>query len=109
VTTAEAAVSHIRSGQRVFLTGNCSVPQTVVGALVSHAMGLQDVELCQVLTFGKADYAKPELVGHLRINTLFISDTQRAAVNEGEATSHRASCQRCRCSSRTASSRSTPR
>ena len=83
VTTAEAAVSHIQSGQRVFLTGNCSVPQTVVGALVTRAMGLHDVELVQVLTFGKAEYAKPELVGHLRINTLFISDTQRAAVNEG--------------------------
>ena len=83
VTTAEEAVRQIRSGQRVFLTGNCSVPQTVVGALVNHAMGLENVELCQVLTFGKAEYAKPELAGHLRINTLFISDTQRAAVHEG--------------------------
>jgi acetyl-CoA hydrolase len=83
VTTAEEAVSHIRSGQRVFLTGNCSVPQVVVGALVEHAMSLHDVELCQILTFGKAEYAKPELDGHLRINTMFISDSQRAAINEG--------------------------
>jgi 4-hydroxybutyrate CoA-transferase len=83
VVTAEEAVAHIQSGQRVFLTGNCSVPQTVVGALVERAMGLTDVELVQVLTFGKAEYADPKLVGHLRINTLFISDTQRAAVHEG--------------------------
>ncbi len=83
VVTAEEAVRHIHSGQRVFLTGNCSVPQTVVGALVERAMGLTDVELVQVLTFGKAAYADPKLVGHLRINTLFISDTQRAAVHEG--------------------------
>jgi 4-hydroxybutyrate CoA-transferase len=83
VTTADEAVSHIMSGQRVFLTGNCSVPQVVVGALVKRAMGLTDVELCQVLTFGKAEYTKPELVGHLRINTMFISDTQRAAIHEG--------------------------
>jgi len=83
VVTAEEAVSHIQSGQRVFLTGNCSVPQIVVGALVRRAMDLTDVELIQVLTFGKAEYAKPELVGHLRINTFFISDTQRAAVHEG--------------------------
>ncbi len=83
IVTAEEAVQQIHSGQRVFLTGNCSVPQTVVGALVERAMGLTDVELVQVLTFGKAAYADPKLVGHLRINTLFISDTQRAAVQEG--------------------------
>ncbi|MEW5982174.1 MAG: acetyl-CoA hydrolase/transferase C-terminal domain-containing protein [Acidobacteriota bacterium] len=71
------------SGQRVFLTGNCSVPQVVVGALVTRAMELTDVELCQVLTFGRAEYARPELDGHMRINTLFISDTQRAAIHEG--------------------------
>lgn len=83
VTTAEQAVACVQSGNRVFLTGNCSVPQVVVGALVHRAMDLTDVELCQVLTFGKAEYAKPELAGHMRINTLFISDTQRAAIHEG--------------------------
>jgi 4-hydroxybutyrate CoA-transferase len=83
VATAEAAVSYIQSGQRVFLSGNCSVPQVVVSALVQRAMGLEDVELCLVLTFGKAEYTDPKLVGHMRINTLFISDNQRAAVLEG--------------------------
>ena len=47
VTTAEEAVSHIQSGQRVFLTGNCSVPQVLIGALVERALELEDVELCQ--------------------------------------------------------------
>lgn len=83
VTTAEEAVACVQSGNRVFLTGNCSVPQIVVGALANRAMNLTGVELCQVLTFGKAEYAKPELAGHMRINTLFISDTQRAAIHEG--------------------------
>ena len=83
VVTADAAVSRITSGQRVFMTGNCSVPQVVVGALVRRAPELTDLELVQVLTFGKAAYAAPELAGHIRINTLFISDTQRAAVQEG--------------------------
>lgn len=83
VKTAEQAVACIESGHRVFLTGNCSVPQVIVGALVERAMSLRDVELCLLLTFGKAEYADPKLVGHLRINTLFISDNQRAAVHEG--------------------------
>jgi acetyl-CoA hydrolase len=84
-TTAEKAAQAIRSGQRVFLTGNCSVPQTVLAALTARAPELENVEICQVLTLGPADYVKPEMAGRLRVNTLFISDNVRAAVNEGRA------------------------
>ncbi len=85
VTTAEEAVKVIGSGRRVFLTGNCSVPQKVLGALVARAAELTDVEITQVLTIGEAPHAAPGLEKHLRINTLFISDNVRAAVNEGRA------------------------
>jgi 4-hydroxybutyrate CoA-transferase len=83
VTTAEEAVKIIGSGRRVFLTGNCSVPQKLLGALVARAGELTDVEITQVLTMGEAPHAAPGLEKHLRINTLFISDNVRAAVNEG--------------------------
>jgi len=83
VTTAEEAVKVIGSGRRVFLTGNCSVPQKLLGALVARAGELTDVEITQVLTMGEAPHAAPGLEKHLRINTLFISDNVRAAVNEG--------------------------
>ena len=85
VTTAAEAVRRITSGMRVYLTGNCSVPQTLLSALVQRAPELQDVEIVQVLTVGPADYVAPEMAGHLRVNTLFISDNVRAAVNEGRA------------------------
>lgn len=83
--SADEAVSHISSGQRLFLTGNCSVPQQILAALVKRAPALTDVELVHVLTMGPADYVAPELEGHLRVNTLFISDNVRQAVNEGRA------------------------
>ena len=83
--TADQAVSHIESGQRVFLTGNCSVPKQILAALVKRAHVLNDVEMVQVLTFGPDDYVAPELEGHLRVNSLFISDNIRQAVNEGRA------------------------
>ncbi len=83
VTSAAEAVRCIQSGHRVFLTGNCSVPLVVVGALVERVMQLEDVELVHVLTLGKAEYADPKLVGHLRVNALFISDSVRAAIHEG--------------------------
>ncbi|HSR48070.1 MAG TPA: acetyl-CoA hydrolase/transferase C-terminal domain-containing protein [Anaerolineales bacterium] len=85
VTTAEAAVAEIRSGDRVFLTGNCSVPQRLLEALVLHAPKLKDVEMVNVLTIGPAPHADPAMEGHLRVNTLFISDNVRAAVHEGRA------------------------
>ena len=83
--TAEHAVSRIQSNMRVFLTGNCSVPQTLLAALCQRAPLLNNVEIVQVLTVGPADYVAPEMEGHLRVNTLFISENVRAAVNEGRA------------------------
>ncbi|MBM2844227.1 MAG: butyryl:4-hydroxybutyrate coenzyme transferase, partial [Anaerolineales bacterium] len=85
VMTAEQAVKDIQSGQRVFLTGNCSVPQHLLQALVARAPSLQDVEIVNVLTIGKAPHADPAMAGHLKINTLFISDNVRAAVHDGRA------------------------
>jgi acetyl-CoA hydrolase len=85
VTTPEAAVAGIASGMRVFLSGNCSVPQRLLSALVARAPTLRDVEIAQVLTVGPADYVAPGMEAHLRVNTLFISDNVRAAVNEGRA------------------------
>ncbi|MBN1265872.1 MAG: acetyl-CoA hydrolase/transferase family protein [Anaerolineales bacterium] len=84
-TTAEKAVQVIQSGHRVFLTGNCSVPQQLIAALVEHSRSLQDVEVVQVLTIGPAPHADPSLVGHLRINNLFIGGNVRQAVHEGRA------------------------
>jgi len=85
VVTADDAARLIASGQRVFLTGNCSVPQKVLHALVTRAPELQNVEIVQVLAVGTAEYVAPEMVGHLRVNTIFISDNVRQAVNEGRA------------------------
>ena len=85
VTTADDAVSRIQSGQRVFMTGNCGVPLVLMDALVARAPALRDVEICHILTFGKAPAVDPAMAGHLRINTMFISDEHRAAVWEGRA------------------------
>jgi acetyl-CoA hydrolase len=78
-------VRAIASGNRVFLTGNCSVPQQVMAALVTYAPELTDVEITQVLTVGDADYVSPEMEGHIRVNTLFVSHNVRKAVQEGRA------------------------
>ncbi len=85
ITTAEEAVRAVKSGDRIFLTGNVSVPQKALGALVECASRLRDVEVCQALTIGPADYVTPGMESHLRVNTLFISQNVRKAVHEGRA------------------------
>jgi len=85
VTTAEEAVNVIKSGMRVFLTGNVSVPQKLLAALVDAAPNLRDVEVCQALTVGAADYVGPAMEGHLRVNSMFISANIRSAVQQGRA------------------------
>jgi 4-hydroxybutyrate CoA-transferase len=83
IVTAEEAVRKIQSGNRIFLTGNCSVPQQVLAALVEYAPNLSHVEICQALSVGPADYVSPAMEGHLRVNSMFISANIRKAIQEG--------------------------
>jgi acetyl-CoA hydrolase len=85
VVSPAEAVEAVKSGDRIFLTGNCSVPSQILGALVDRAEELKDVEINQALTVGSADYVSPEMEGHLRVNTMFISHNTRQAVHEGRA------------------------
>ena len=85
ITTADEAVTAIKSGDRVFLTGNASVPLQLLAALVKRAPELENVEICHPLAICPSDYVAPEMAGHLRVNTMFISANVRKAVNEGRA------------------------
>lgn len=83
--TADEAIQVVEHHNRIFLTGNCSVPKTLLDALVRRAPQLNNVEIVQVLALAGDEYAAPHLSPHLRINSLFISDNVRQAVNEGRA------------------------
>lgn len=85
ITSADEAVKAVQSGHRIFLTGNCSVPQVLIAALVKRAPELQNVEICHALTLGSSDYVAPEMEGHIRANSLFIGPNVRKAVQEGRA------------------------
>ena len=85
LTTAEEAVNVVQSGHRIFLTGNCSVPQKLLQALVDRAEDLHGVEVAQALTVGPSPHSEPGMEDHLRINSLFISGNMRDAIHEGRA------------------------
>jgi len=85
IASAEEAVQAVTSGDRIFLTGNCSVPQVLLRALVARAEELKGVEICHALTIGSSDYVAPGMEGHIRVNSLFIGPNVRQAVQEGRA------------------------
>ncbi len=85
IVSADDAVRYVKSGQRIFLTGNCSVPRELLSALIRYAPQLSNVEICQALTIIGSEYVEPEMEGHLRINSLFASANVRKAIHEGRA------------------------
>jgi 4-hydroxybutyrate CoA-transferase len=82
IFSADEAVRFIKSRQRVFLTGNCSVPRELLSALVRYAPEITNVEICQALTVTGSEYVDPCLDGHIRVNSLFISANVRKAVQD---------------------------
>ena len=83
--SALEAVSVIGSGDRVYIHGMAGAPQALVKALAERKNELHDVEIVQLHTEGVAPYAAPDMVGHFRVNALFVGANIRAAVNEGRA------------------------
>ncbi|MCP4041731.1 MAG: GNAT family N-acetyltransferase [Gammaproteobacteria bacterium] len=85
VSTPQAAVKKIRSGQRVFIGSGVAEPQLLVQALANRGPGLADTQITHILTLGIAPYADPRLKDGFRHNALFIGPNVREAIAEGRA------------------------
>jgi acetyl-CoA hydrolase len=85
VTSAEAAVRTVASGEHVWLHAGCNNPEELLSALVGRASELRDVELTHLLTFGAAPHVDPRYAGSFRHRALFTGPNVREAVNEGRA------------------------
>ncbi len=85
VTDAGSALSHIHSGDRIYVGGGAGVPRVLMANLTNHASRLRDVEITHILTFDEAPYVLPKYAGSFRVNALFIGNNVRTAVQEGRA------------------------
>ncbi len=85
LSSAEEAVSLVKSGDRVYMSGNAAVPYQLVEALADRKDELQEVEITHVLLLGEDPLSGPGMEGHFRHNSLFVGPGDRAAVNEGRA------------------------
>jgi 4-hydroxybutyrate CoA-transferase len=83
--SAAEALGAVRSGDRVWIQSGCGTPSTLVNALVARAPELHDVDVVHMMTFGSADYTKPEYRGHFRHRGMFLGANVREAVAAGRA------------------------
>ncbi len=85
VTDVDTALSHIQSGNRIYVGGGAGVPVELTHGLTDRAPDLKDVELTHILTFAEAPYVAPQYQENFRVNALFIGHNVRKAVQEGRA------------------------
>ena len=83
--TTEKAISIIESGNRVYVHGSAQTPTCLLKALAKQADRLRDVELVFITVYGDIQVDKPEYSDSFKINSLFVSQSIRSAVNEGRA------------------------
>lgn len=85
LTTAEEAVMHIASGDRVVIGHACGSPEGIVKAMVNNREAYRDVEIVHMVSMGPSEYCLPENAPFFTHNSLFAGSTTRAAINEGRA------------------------
>ncbi|HEY1872310.1 MAG TPA: acetyl-CoA hydrolase/transferase C-terminal domain-containing protein [Chitinophagaceae bacterium] len=83
--TAADAVSIIQAGNRVYVHGSAQTPTCLLKAVAEQADRLKDVEFVFITVYGDIYVDKPEFADRFKINSLFVSASIRAAVNEGRA------------------------
>jgi acetyl-CoA hydrolase len=85
VTSADAAVRTVASGEHVWLHAGCNNPEELLNALVARAPQLRDVEVTHLLTFGAAPHVDAAYAASFRHRALFAGPNVRAAIGEGRA------------------------
>lgn len=80
--TAAEAIQLIQSNQRVFLHGSAVTPVHLFNEMVAQKNRLHNIELVSITQQG-VDMNSPDLAGHFFMNSLFVSESNRKAVNSG--------------------------
>ena len=85
----EEIFSHIHAGDKIFIGTGCGEPQYLVQAMVnfvsSNPKAFFGIELIHVWTVGAAPYMDEKFRDNFRIDSFFISEGTRNAINRGAA------------------------
>ena len=81
--TGEEAVKLIKPGQRVFVHGGAATPHYLLKQLAARAGELWNVELVSISLQGESVLADKKYRENFRMNSLFVSQNIREAINSG--------------------------
>lgn len=77
VPTADEAVAHIHSGQRVFVHGCMATPTHFLRALFNQRERLKEVELIHLHIHGDVPYGEKTFTDHFKVANLFVGPNVR--------------------------------
>lgn len=83
ITTAEEAVQHIKSNDRIYIHAAAATPTILTNALTERAAELQNVEICHIHTEGEAKYANIKYKDSFHVNSFFIGANVRHTISAG--------------------------
>ena len=79
----------IRPGDKIFIGTGCGEPQYLVQAFMNHVnknpKAFLDTELINIVNLGVAPYTDEKFRDNFRLNSFFIGNSTRRAVNRGAA------------------------
>ncbi len=83
ISTAATAMKLIKSGNSIFIGTGCGQPQHLVNALVEYSSHIYDAHIIHLLTMGTAPYANEKFREKFKMNSFFIADNVRDALQKG--------------------------
>lgn len=84
-TTAQEAVKHIKSGNRVGVGHAVGEPSALIEAMTANCEAYENVETVHLIGMGEAAYMQPGMEKHFRHNSLFSGAPDRKAIAAGRA------------------------
>ncbi|AND83913.1 4-hydroxybutyrate CoA-transferase [Clostridium tyrobutyricum] len=85
VVSADEAVSHIKSGDKIVFGHACAEPQVLLNALVKNKEKYKNVELYHMIPKGETNYAEPGVEKYIHDNSFFTGKGTSEAIQEGRA------------------------
>ncbi len=83
ITTAEEAVTQIKSRDNVFIHSVAAAPRRLINAMVGRADSLNNVNIYHLHTEGDAPYADEKYESNFNVFSLFIGSNVRHCINDG--------------------------
>jgi acyl-CoA hydrolase len=81
IVSEQEAVSHVNTGDRIFIQGAAMTPNILIDALCKRNNELKDVEVIHMHTEGPAPYTEYPCNQAFKVNSCFVGKNVRDAVN----------------------------